>query len=184
MELLNKKLDMPKLIVALILVLGLCSGCSILWPNNKKTMVKFSDIQITGKDTGLSHILNIDGYYEGIGKCNDVVLFYPDGFLDFNSQQGVYRIEGDSVIAVNLYTIGEAPDNSLTSAKMRIIDRDHIELIWMVDREKDFDAMHSTYGRKMSFVKLDAMPPFNGGKLVKQKFIWRSENDMKEWLKR
>ena len=168
--------------VAILAILVGSAGCSIIWPNNKKTVVKFSDIKVNGKDTGLSDVLNIDGYYEGNLEYTDVVLFYPDGFMTFNSRQGVYQVEGDSVIVSNLYTLGEAPDNSLTTAKFRIVDRNNIELIWLVVREKDYDALSSTCGRKMSFVKLDSVPPFKIQRLAKEKFIWDNEADMKKWL--
>lgn len=38
----------------------------MFWPNNKKTLVKFSDIKISGKNTGIANAVNIDGYYERI----------------------------------------------------------------------------------------------------------------------
>ena len=179
MELLKFKNYM--FIITCISVL-ISSGCTLLYPNNKKTMVKFSDIKISGKDTGIASIINIDGYYESSREQPDILFFYPDGFIKYNSQYGVYKLMSDSFIVANIYTLGEAPDNHLTTAKFKIVNRDSIEMIWSIGREKDFDALYSTYNARFSFVKLDSIPTFSGKKLAKQKFIWDNDADMNNWL--
>ena len=163
MELLKFKNYM--FIITCISVL-ISSGCTLLYPNNKKTMVKFSDIKISGKDTGIASIINIDGYYESSREQPDILFFYPDGFIKYNSQYGVYKLMSDSFIVANIYTLGEAPDNHLTTAKFKIVNR----------------VLYSTYNARFSFVKLDSIPAFSGKKLAKQKFIWDNDADMNNWL--
>ena len=132
MELLKFKNYM--FIITCISVL-ISSGCTLLYPNNKKTMVKFSDIKISGKDTGIASIINIDGYYESSREQPDILFFYPDGFIKYNSQYGVYKLMSDSFIVANIYTLGEAPDNHLTTAKFKIVNRDSIEMIWSMAQQ-------------------------------------------------
>lgn len=179
MELLKYKYYIP--IITCITML-LLTGCSLLYPNNKKTLIKFSDIKISGKDTGIANVINIDGYYESSREHPDVLFFYPDGFMKYNSQYGVYKLMGDSIIVANMYILGEAPDNYLTTTKFKIVNCDSIEMIWNIGRDKDYDAIYSTYNARFSFVKLDSIPAFNGKKLAKQKFIWDNEEDMKIWI--
>lgn len=179
MELLKFKNYMTIIMCISLLVL---SGCGMFWPNNKKTLVKFSDIKISGKNTGIANAVNIDGYYESSGEHPDSLFFYSDGFMKYNWMDGVYKLVGDSIIVANLYTLEKAPYNHLSTAKFKIINRDSIEMIWNIGREKDYDALYSTYNARFSFVRLDSVPPFKGKKLAKQKLIWDNDANRETWL--
>ena len=196
----------------LIILLMLCSFVSCAFFNmSKGTVIKHS-IKLEGKNTNIRDLIDIDGYYSATGyeKNHDGLMFFEDGtymniyfkegaitdsiqknmtkwlykWTDKNGQiqcavdEGTYRIEGDTIIVRNIF-ISYALLRRWESAesKFKVIDRTTINSSY-----NDYYSGERV-NRKYMFVSCDSLPTADMP-LKEHKWIWRNEQDWKDYMQR
>lgn len=173
------------------LILAVLSGC---FPWSKTFKEKDVLVKYGTDDTGITSLLNINGYYEPLDSTNGRkrIIFYTDGTMrhlptingssNIYLGDGVYKVSKDTLIAESFYFIGMQGGRHLTHLKFKIIDRNHIDLISVndhLDEELTSIINHVCHYR---FVPSDSLPlPIT---YMKQKrWMWNDKTKWKSYMK-
>lgn len=85
---------------AIFIVIGICQalqGCLPYPIQSKKYCKKSSSVKMTGHDTGLSAIMDLDGFYES--EDDGAIKLFPNGEILWGHWAGVYSVMGDTIMA-------------------------------------------------------------------------------------
>lgn len=173
------------------IMLAALSGC-FSW---SKTFKEKDVLAHYGTDnTGITSLLNINGYYEPLDSTSGGkrVVFYADGtmkHLDINNgsskiyfDDGVYKVSEDTLIAESFYFIGMQGGRHLTHLKFKIIDKNHINLISVNDHLGGELLKTNEAINHYRFVPSDNLPlPIT---YMKQKrWMWNDKAKWKSYMK-
>lgn len=169
--------------LAYLLLVGLC-GC---FPWSKTFKEKDVLAHYGRDDTGITSLLNINGYFEpsDAKKGYKKVIFYMDGtmkHLDNNGinksvlGDGVYKVSNDTLIAESFYFMYGG--RHLTHLKYKIVDRNNIDLISINDH---IDGELLNEIEHYRFVPSDSLPlPVT---YMKQKrWMWDDKTKWKSYM--
>ena len=165
------------------------SICFFLWgclPWSKAFKEKEVIARFGLDDTGISSILDIDGYYLSNDTTLDGIAFYKDGTIkqiDVNHRfhwipisDGVYTISNDTIYAETFCFIGMNGGMQLFHLRFKIFDKQHLQLFeW-----SDYDSSYKK-NDVFRFIPSDSLPlPYTHMK--QKKWMWTDKNKWKAYM--
>ena len=165
------------------------SICFFLWgcfPWSKAFKEKEVIARFGLDDTGISSILDIDGYYLSNDTTLDGIAFYKDGTIkkiDVNHRvhwtpisDGVYTISNDTIYAETFCFIGMEGGMQLFHLRFKIFDKQHLQLFeW-----SDYDSSYKK-NDVFRFIPSDSLPlPYTHMK--QKKWMWTDKNKWKAYM--
>jgi hypothetical protein len=192
-----------------IIILALFSLYSCGACKNKKNIITYCN-KLEGTDTNIRNLINIDGYYRSSsanimffedGSYVMNVFFKPNatdslirtnmsnwvkswidnkGLFQWGATWGVYRIEGDTIIA---HTV--TPGNfwsawGFDEFRYEIINRTAIKEFYFSVSPMELNSGKSL-NFKYEFISCDLLPSSDNF-LKENKWIWRHESDWKNYM--
>lgn len=140
-------------------------------------------------DTGITSLLNINGFFVPSDSTNESVIkliFYTDGTMKCLPnhpisilKDGVYKVSNDTLIAESFYYSGMNGGWNLTHLKFKIKDYNHIDFISAIDHI-DGELLKKIVNYQ--FVSSDSLPlPIT---YMKQKrWMWSDKARWKSYMK-
>jgi len=163
--------------------------------------------KLEGTNTNIRNLIDIDGYYPGImffedgsyvknfwfkaGSTdslirNDMSAYLHSwiddkGLMQWSAYWGVYRIEGDIIIAQTINPGNFWRGWEYSEIRYKIIDKNTINAFYYSDpTEPDRGKiLNYTY----NFIPCDSLPTANNP-LKEYKWLWRHESDWKEYMQK
>ena len=195
--------------VFLFLFLQITVSCT-----SQKYVSSQSTIKLEGHNTNIREVLDIDGYYKNYNFGCSNAMFFADGtyvryfyFKEGATEEqirtnmvewikwpekmgrmwGVYRIE-DNVLIGQGYDKGFFYGISMFEERYTIVDRTTLKQIYWKRKNKedekfpDYDPWLN-YDFSYHFIPADSLPNSDCW-LKEKKWIWRNEQDWKDYMER